>query len=353
MKTVAEVGEKEIISNIIRPLFASHEQPVRVGLGDDAAVIDFPPGSSLVATIDKIPEKLISHELGLIGFYEVGYYLIVTQLSDLAAMGATPVGILVSICVPDKFLIEDLVDLFQGIKKASETFNVPVIGGILREALRTLLLLLGLYVPPTHILRRNAARVGQAVCVTGVPGKFGTALAYFLSIEKYGHFLSQEEEALLASAFRQPTPRIEVGNTLQLIGLQGACQDISDGVGQTAIEIAAESHLGIELRSEQLLAAGPKCVDIVAQKLNNSPSNILLGPGADFELMFTIDHHALDNVRESLLSFGVPINIVGRTVNDHGVWLVEEGQRTRIESPGFQHLTGKTDADLVRSKYQQ
>jgi thiamine-monophosphate kinase len=352
MKRITDIGEKKLISDIIRPIFATDKRNIEVGPGDDAAVISFPAGSSLVTTIDKIPERLIAQELGLIGFNEVGYYLVVTSLSDLAAMGAEPLGILLSICLPSQFSIEDFVQLMHGIKRASNDFDVPIIGGDTKGGSAISLVSTGLgHIEPRKVLTRCAAKVDQIVCITGNPGKFGTALAYFLNVEKLGHFLAPEQEILLALAFRSPKPRIEAGKVLSNSGICGACQDISDGIGQTAIEISTASDLGIEINMDLLLNAGPACAKSVAEKLTCTPYNILLGPGADFELMFTIDSDSYDTINKALIPIGVPIHPVGRTINDKGVWLVNANARIQVESPGFEHLTGRDDSLVINSKY--
>ena len=208
------LGEKGIIRDLIRPLFAVDS--LEVGLGDDAAVLKVADNLSIVLTIDKIPPQLVAQTLGVMTDRDVGRYLVVANLSDLAAMGACPIALLLSICLPIDFTKERLKAFLEGFAEASREFSVPVAGGDTAGGAATAFVAAAVgRIEPGTALRRSTAQVGDVIFATGRPGSFGTALAYFLVAKPRGEYLPPEDEAFLVEKLCHPTPRLEQGKLLR------------------------------------------------------------------------------------------------------------------------------------------
>ena len=130
-------------------------------------------------------------------------------------------------------------------------------------------------------------------------------------------------------------------------GKCGACQDISDGLGQTLIELAASSSVGIEIETAAITAATSSQIQLVAEAAELPTNNIVLGPGADLELVFTVDAAFMPSIRESLENIGIALHDIGQVTEGEAICLVDESVSTPIHHFGFEHFTGERDADLI------
>ncbi|MGZ5445440.1 MAG: thiamine-phosphate kinase [Thermoanaerobaculia bacterium] len=352
MKTVAELGEKRIIAEIVKPLFfSSAAEQVEVPLGDDCAILRVPDGHSIVVTMDKIPEHLIPFRLGLMTMRQLGRYLLVSSLSDLAAMAAQPLASLLSVCVPSDFSVADLRDLLEGANDAADAFQCPIVGGDTKGATSWSLVSTALgTLPRGQSLKRSAARPGDVICVTGTAGRVGTALAYFLG--RHTDVLSSDDEQFLIDGFRAPVPRLAAAQRLRAAGVH-ACQDISDGIGQTAVEIAAASRLCIELDLDRLDRRVRHCVTKVAGNSHARALDILTGPGADFELMISLPPDRIAAATAALSDVGIDLFPIGGATEGGGAWVRTPTGAKELLSVGFEHLTGRPDDDLVLARQTQ
>lgn len=350
-QSVSDVGEKTLIASLIEPQFWDADGAKGLLIGDDAAVVTLAPNRALVASIDKIPERLIGQELGLMNYEDVGTYLVAASLSDVAAMGAAGLGLLISLCLPSDFPIKDFHALIQGIKRGSVEFGVPVLGGDTKAGSTVGLVATAMgVVEPDAVLRRRDAKPGHLVCVTGNPGRFGAALAYFLTAARKGGALSSAEEEWLLRSFRFPQPRLEAGQLLAHSRRCGACQDVSDGLGQTAIEIALASGVAVVLDVDALVQAGPASLKVIAAHADTTERAILLGPGADFELMFTAAPQDVEEFQTLLGNVGLQLHQIGEVTEGSGVRVREHGNETEISNVGYEHFTKYPDAELIRDR---
>jgi thiamine-monophosphate kinase len=352
-ESISSLGEKELIRRLFQPAFTGAFR-LEVPIGDDAAVVALPSGRSLVATIDKIPERLIAHQLGLVTYEHLGRYLVAANLSDLAAMGADPLGILLSFCLPSSFGLKDVEDLTLGISSTCARYEVPVLGGdtgggsapsLVAAALGTL--------PSGTALRRDGACPGDVLYSTGTPGTFGVALAYYLVARNEGLILETTDERLLLARFRAAEPQLLAGRMLRDSGVVRACQDISDGVGQTALELATNSGCAVELDIALLSQAGPTFASKVAEACECPIERLLLGPGADFELMFAARPDDAASIESLFAEANIRISPIGRFVDGSGGFgRYSNGEIRPLPEIGWKHFTGKSDLDSIRSTYQ-
>lgn len=352
MTKISDIGEKQLIASLIRPLFTRLKKGVEVNIGDDAAVLQLTDSLSLVLTIDKIPEQLVAHSLGIMDLCDVGRYLVVANLSDLAAMGAGPIALLLSLCLPQEFETENLEMLTRGIAETAAHYGVPVVGGdtgggsaisLVAAAVGTIM--------PGKALTRGGAKPDDVIFSTGYPGAFGTALAYLLAAKPAGLKYSDDQEKGLFKKFLQPEPRLKEGKKLSELGLVNACQDISDGVGQTLIEISDMSGLGFSVRSDLLLEAAPSSIFEIAAFSNCSPEAIMLGPGADFELLFSVPPDKKEELIKIFKEENWRLHRLGKFIEKGHEIVSADGTKKQIPQLGWQHFTGRTDIENIRSKY--
>ncbi len=125
--TVGDLGEKRFLREIVKPLLPAVQDGI--GAGDDAAVIPFPAGSRLVFSSDKLPEDLLAVEFGVMTPFEHGRYLVAAAVSDIGAMGAEPLGVLLTLALPNDFRVDYVRELVMGAVAGGEEWDAPVLGG--------------------------------------------------------------------------------------------------------------------------------------------------------------------------------------------------------------------------------
>jgi thiamine-monophosphate kinase len=290
---------------------------LRIGIGDDAAVLRWPSGGELVVTTDAITDQvdflLAETDPRLVGHKALG-----VNLSDLAAMAAEPVAAVVSLVLPRDggagFDAKGLaVELYHGMLPLAERFGVAIAGGDTNSWNGPLAISVTAFGRTTERgpLTRSGARPGDAVLVTGALG--GSILGRHLQVEP------RVREALLLNE------RYELS----------AAMDISDGLALDASRLAAASGCGVALRLEAI----PVSDDArrLAERDGKSPLEHALGDGEDFELLFT----AAPDVAERMASeqpLDVPITKIGECISTLGLWQANRGSdNTALSAVGFRH----------------
>ena len=288
--------------DVIRDLVRRWGESAR-GIGDDAAILDVPSGCRLLASTDATVENVHFRD-GWLAPDEIGYRAAAAALSDLAAMAATPIAMLVAMCVPEQWR-QHLAGIAEGIGEASRSFHAPITGGNLTRAseLSLTVTVLGYAARP---LGRNGARVGEIVYLTGALGGPGCALDAWVS----GGQPSPEYRA----RFARPSPRIREALWLASHGATAAI-DVSDGLLADAGHLAAASAVDV-------------CIELDAIPVMRGASPFVAAKsGEEYELVLTtpapVDEHTF--ARE----FGVPLTRVG-VITAPG----ERGPRARLRSHG-------------------
>lgn len=298
-------------------------QGVTLGIGDDAALLNIPHGEMLVATTDTFiagrhfPEH--THP------FAIGHKALAVNLSDLAAMGATPRWVLLAVTLPkaEAFFLQEFAN---GIFNLANQYKVAVVGGdTTKGALSITITALGT-VPTGQAIRRDGAKVGDGIYVSGTVGDAGLGLQLALNQYKAKN-LTDEQQAYCRARLDYPQPRIILG--LALRSLATACLDISDGLAQDLGHILQASHVGAELYLEQLPLSPTLSVLPIEQALT-----LALNSGDDYELCFTLP----DDKAIEIVNAGVPIKRIGRIVADVGVKMSYQGQAMTINQQGYQHF---------------
>lgn len=297
------MAEFELIDRI-RARAAHLREDVVLGIGDDAALLQPPPGRQLVVTMDTLNEGI--HFPAGTAAADVGWKALAVNLSDLAAMGAEPAWCTLSLSLPDgdQAWIEGFIDGFMALASAH---GVALVGGdTTRGPLAISVAAHGL-VEPGRALRRDGARPGDGVWVSGSIGDAAGALSLL-----QGGFPGREP---LSARLQRPQPRLGLGRGLS--GVANACIDISDGLLSDLGHICAASGVAAQVDVAALPVSGALREAFTGDLLHA----LQLTGGDDYELCFTAPATAAMHVERAAGDAGVPVTLVGIVLEGEGVTL--------------------------------
>ncbi|MFT5140758.1 MAG: thiamine-monophosphate kinase [Lysobacterales bacterium] len=315
------MGEFQLIE-WIRSRIGPNADDTIIGIGDDAAVLALPKDQELVITTDTLNAGV--HFDDGISAADLGHKALAVNLSDLAAMGATPRWVLLSISIPelDQPWLEEFV---TGFLSLAETFRVSLVGGDT--------CLGGLSISVTAIgqinagmaLGRKGARPGDLIVVSGTLGDAALALSELRKCR------IPDDSSL--RALYLPLPRIALGASL--VGKASACIDISDGLLADLGHIVNSSACGGILELDKLPASTAlRCHETETQW------TMQLSGGEDYELCFSISPDREAELQSLGKATGSELSIIGRMVEGSGVVCVKpDGNFFELECTGYQHFT--------------
>jgi thiamine-monophosphate kinase len=297
-----------------------------LGVGDDCALLAPSPGMHLAASSDMLLEgRHFSPQDSPAG---IGHKALAVNLSDLAAMGATPRWATLSIALPEA---DDawLTAFARGFFRMADLHGIELVGGdTTRGALTISITVLG-EVPPGQALRRDGAQAGDDVWVSGVLGSAALALAY-----RQGRlFMEQIDAAKVLPALYLPTPRVALGIALRNIAHSAI--DISDGLLGDLGHILERSHVGATLEFASL-----PTLPVVQSYLHEAVArDCVLAGGDDYELCFTAPSTRRDAVMAAAESAGVKVTRIGRITAEPGLAVIDaDGQALPFEHTGYDHF---------------
>jgi len=294
----------------VRRLFGHTGPSVILGIGDDAAIITPPPGRHLLLTTDLLVEDVhFSHSTTT--YEDIGYKAAVANLSDIAAMGGAPHALAVSIAVPRSMNVADVTRLYRGLMAACRPYGVSLIGGDTSASRQGLFLSVTLtgYVAPGRALRRDGARAGDLVYVTGTLGDSLAGLRLLDTRMRKG--LARRDIQYLIARHHRPTPRIQAGQFLVARKLATAAIDLSDGLSGDLAQLCEQSAVGVEIDAAALPLSRAGRAYAVATKTD--PIQLALRGGEDYELLFTVPaskRAALDRFRRHAGCRLTPIGVI-------------------------------------------
>ena len=280
--------EFQLIDTLHRRYGRTGPRVVR-GIGDDAAVVTALKGHEWVVTTDLVTEG-VHFDLTTATCEEIGYKAAVANLSDIAAMGAKPDYLLVSMASPTSRTAADIERLYRGIMRACRPYGVELIGGDTSASLQGLfvnIVLIG-SVPAGRALTRDGAQAGHLIYVTGTLGDSLAGLNLLSGRRSLkGSFgaMTRTDQGLVRRHLR-PTPRLEIGYTLSTQRLATAAIDLSDGLSGDLRHVCAQSHVGADIDADALPIS--PALRGYAQRHRIDPLELALQGGEDYELLFTI-----------------------------------------------------------------
>lgn len=323
-----DVGEFGLI-DLIKQDTLVDPADVIVGIGDDAAVYVPGVGKYELLTTDMLVEN-VHFDLSKTTAWQLGYKAIAVNLSDIAAMGGRPRHAVVSIGLPPHLSVDDVVDLYNGMKEICREFMVNIIGGDTVSSPAGLVINIGVVgeVEPDKLLRRSGARPGDLVVVTGTLGDSacGLELLFRPGWEEFSFAWP------LVAAHLTPRPQMATGPALAACGATSA-DDISDGLASEANELARASGFSLRLFADKI-PLSPELTQAAAM-LGKKPLDYALFGGEDYQLVFTIGAEQFASLPKGPVSF----TAVGEVTDGQGVLLVDaDGKSAGLEPKGYNHF---------------
>lgn len=316
-------------------------------VGDDAAVVPGPElGQLLVLTTDILVDG-VHFSARTTSPEDAGWRAVAANLSDLAAMGASPLGITVGLSLTGDVAVSWVEQLYQGISHCLKQYNTPLVGGdVCRSPVITLSITAFGQVSPNHTLRRSAAKVGDAIVVTGIHGASRAGLELLLNPE-CGKHLSQSERMSLIHAHQRPKPRLDVlpllWKTLNSHSrlptpdspIRVAGMDSSDGLADAVLQVCRASGIGAQIEAAKI-PLPPVLRQLVP------PVKALdwaLYGGEDFELVLCLPPNPAEALVKQL---GEGAAVIGNITTGKEVWLRDStgiyADEVLSLNHGFQHF---------------
>lgn len=333
-----DLSEDQLIRAVSR-LLSGSEPGVVVGLGDDAAIVE-PGGGQLVLTTDLLAEG-VHFERGAISARDLGAKAITVNVSDIAAMAASPRYALVAMAMPSDVDAAWVMELYGGMRDACAEYAVALVGGDTNRAdLVVLSIAVVGEVAPGRAVGRSGARVGDRIVVTGSLGAAAGGLALSMSPSgRAADALSRPWGRALIEALERPVARV---GEAQVLGSAGATamMDLSDGLSRDLFRLCESSEVGarIDLGAvpvSDALASGAALLGVDARDL-------ALSGGEDYELLATMPADGVEAARAELRDrFGVRLSEIGEVIDGSGVVAVDaDGSEVALEPSGWDHFAG-------------
>ncbi|MDG5785861.1 thiamine-phosphate kinase [Evansella sp. AB-P1] len=311
------------------------QKAVKVGIGDDAAIIEQEKGMETVIAVDTMVED-IHFTKQTMTLEAIGYKALAVNISDLAAMGAIPLSYLVSIAIPKSGWTEkELSSIYVGMNRLGSRYNMDLIGGdtvSTNDKLVLTVTVIGQIEKDRRLLRTNA-KVGDVFFVTGPLGSSAYGLEKLLE-SGYRKLINAAKLKPFIKAHQEPEPQIDGGRILAGCPFRIALNDVSDGLASEAKEIAEASNVSIEIDWDKV----PKLPLIETYPIEKQEEWVLYG-GEDFQLVGTVNEvnwESLTNLfeKESLSIF----NIGSVTQGNREVQVRNKDGMRLITKTGYDHL---------------
>jgi thiamine-monophosphate kinase len=310
----------------IRQRTAQGRDDVRLGIGDDAALLAVPPGQELAVAIDTLVEG-VHFPIG-VSAADIGWKALAVNLSDLAAMGATPAWALLALTLPsaDTGFVDGLA---EGFAQLAQAYRLALVGGDTTRGALTISVAVHGFVPPGKALMRAGAQVGDAVLVTGTLGDAAAGLRLLQQGSR-----GDAQSSYLIERLHRPTPRVAAG--LALRGHANACIDVSDGLLADLGHICTSSNVGAEIEAA-LLPRSSALLDLFDEA---TACDFALSGGDDYELCFTVPLQHVARVQTDLARLGCGATRIGRVVEGEGVSVRDREGRTLAQAQqGWDHFS--------------
>ena len=336
--SLSQLGEFGLINHITKN-FSIQQQSTIKAIGDDAAVLDFKSKKAVVST-DLLVEG-VHFDLSYMPLKHLGYKAVVVNVSDICAMNATPTQVTVSIAVSNRFPLEAIEELYEGIRLACDFYKVDLIGGDTTSSTTGLLISVTALGEATEdeITYRSGAQENDLLVVTGDIGSAYMGLQVlerekqvFLvnpqnqpNLEDYSYIIERQLKPEARSDIKELLQKLEVKPTSMI--------DVSDGISSEIMHICKASNVGCNLYEDKL-PLDPQLIN-VCEEFNLDSTTIAINGGEDYELLFTVSMNDFEKIK------GNPhLSIIGHMTSEReGIHLItRENTKLPLKARGWNAL---------------
>lgn len=337
---LASLGEFGLIDHLTAPAELKNKSSIK-GVGDDAAVIGEGDLKTLVST-DLLMEG-IHFDLGYVPLKHLGYKAVTVNLSDIAAMNGIPSQITVSIGMSSRFPLEAIEELYSGIHKACEIYNVDLVGGDTSTSLSGLTISITAigHAKAGEIAYRDGAKESDLICVSG---DLGAAYLGLQLMERENRIFKENPSIqpdlsghdYILERFLKPEARTDIHDILKMEKVTPTSMiDISDGLSSDMIHICKQSNVGCKIYSERIPIDA--ATSMGAEELGLEPLTAALNGGEDYELLFTIPVADHDKIKDN-----PSIKVIGHITDAAAGYNLESaGQLIELKAQGWGHLSSE------------
>ncbi|RNA60943.1 thiamine-phosphate kinase [Chryseobacterium nematophagum] len=321
---ISKLGEFGLIKHLTEHFSLSNASS-EVGVGDDAAILSS-ENKKVVITTDILTEG-VHFNLGYVPLKHLGYKAVVVNLSDIAAMNATPTQILVSLAVSNRFPVEALEEIYAGIYTACKKYNVDLVGGDTTSSNAGLVLSITAigFENEDAIVKRTGAKPNDLLVVTGDLG--GAYMGLQILEREHAVYLSNpnmqpemEGYDYILEKQLKPEARTDIKNILKDLDIKPTSMiDVSDGLASEILHLSDQSKVGFRLYEEKIPMDSLSIS--TADEMNLNPVMTALSGGEDYELLFTISPNDFDKIKNH-----PDFTIIGHAVEkEDGNFMVARG----------------------------
>ena len=313
---------------LIRRYFdrAGEASGVRVGIGDDGAVLEPSPGRALVSVVDTLVEGV--HWPAELAPADVGFRAVAVNVSDVAAMGGWPRWMTLALTLPEADE-RWLADFAAGLFEAAERYGIALVGGDLTRGAQTVMSVqVTGEVDPKQVLTRSGASPGDWLYVTGTTGDAAAGLRL---LRARGRESEADREYLVARFAR---PRVSLDFAVSLARIASAAIDVSDGLYADASKLLAASGAGGVIDTESLPVS-----DALARLYPEAERlPLMLSGGDDYELCFTADPATEPEILDAAKRHGVRVTRIGSVDDGDRLSCRRAGAEVGFGDPGYRHF---------------
>ena len=298
--SIAQLGEFGLIDHLTK-IFEITQESTLKGIGDDAAVLDFGSKKTVVST-DLLIEG-VHFDLAYMPLKHLGYKAVVVNLSDICAMNAKPTQITVSVAVSNRFPLEALEELYEGIALATKTYQIDVIGGDTTSSQKGMIISITAIgeANENEIVYRNGATATDLLVLTGDIGAAYMGLQV-LEREKQVFRVNPNSQpdldayTYLIERQLKPEARTDIRTLLYALEIKPTAMiDVSDGISSEILHLCKQSNVGCNLYEDKL-PLDPQFI-AVCEEFNIDSTTIAINGGEDYELLFTLPISDFDRIK--------------------------------------------------------
>ena len=323
VKKLSDLGERKAIRLISNILSKGDEA---VGIGDDCAALDFGEEYLLIST-DMISEK--THIPKIMTPWQIGWFAVAINLSDIAAKGGRPLGLVLSLGLPRDTSDLFLEELTRGANMCATTHDTSIIGGDTKENPNVTICgtVFGI-VKKDEFMGRKGAEPGDVIAVTGTLGKAGAG---------YYAMQSNMEDPIMLEGLLEPKPRLKEGMALAREKVVSACMDISDGLSSSLYQLQELNNVGFEIDKEKI-PLSQMLLKLAEEDKNLDVHEYSLHFGGDYELLLTVPPDKFTKVQRSVEKIGNRLTNIGQVTKDSNIYVVDGHVKKTLLNKGYEHF---------------